>query len=79
MSDTQVDRISMLEAQFRQMQLRLTELEFKMGTEMASGWIHAHDTDEFVEEEKTPIKLKQLNTFEQTKTLLTDTNYKSVT
>ena len=48
---------------------------------MASGWIQAmvNDTDEFVEEEKTPIKLKQLNTFEQTKTLLTDTNYKSVT
>lgn len=63
------------------MQLRLTELEFKMGAEMASGWIQAmvHDTDEFVEEEKTPIKLKQLNSFEQTKTLLTDTNYKSVT
>jgi hypothetical protein len=48
---------------------------------MASGWIQAmvNDTDEFVEEEKTPIKLKQLNSFEQTKTLLTDTNYKSVT
>jgi hypothetical protein len=80
-SETQLDRISRLETQLNQMQVRLSELEFKVGADMAlecryaPGW----NTDEFVQDEHTPIKPKQTDTPAQKRNLITDTNFKSIT
>ena len=63
------------------MQVRLSKLEFKVGADMALECRHAPgwNTDEFVQDEHTPIKLKQSDTPAQTRNLITDTNFKSIT
>jgi hypothetical protein len=65
------------------MQERLTELEFRVGAD-PMAWFNQpvlEETDEFVEDERTPLKLKEFGTSmtAPSKNLLYETNYKSIT